>query len=111
MLCRCILKESEKAQCSREIMINQAFLIQDLGWPRIRELIHLEKLVMAYKCMNKLASEYLSGCISKFSDYDTLDLRTSVTEPLIPRIKTSTNHSLFLERKNQWCRRGGARGV
>ena len=46
-------------------------LIQDLGWPTIEELIHHETLVMAYKCLNKLALDYLSSCIFKLSDRHT----------------------------------------
>ena len=52
-------------------------LIQDLGWPTIEELIHRETSVMAYKCLNKLAPDYLSSCISKLSDRHTHELRNS----------------------------------
>ena len=31
-------------------------LIQELGWPRIEELIHHETSFMAYKCLNKPSS-------------------------------------------------------
>ena len=48
--------------------------IQDLGWPTIEELIHRETSVMAFKCLNKLAPDYLSSCIFKLSDRHTREL-------------------------------------
>ena len=44
---------------------------------------------MAYKCLNKLAPDYLSSCISKLSDRHTYELRNSATDLLISRMKTS----------------------
>ena len=65
------LKKLQKLQNrAAAIVTNSPFdssapsLIQDLGWPTIEELIHRETLAMAYKCWNKLASDYLSSCIS-----------------------------------------------
>ena len=78
------------------------FLIQDLGWPTIEELIHPEASVMAYKCLNKLAPDYLSSFISKLSDLHTRELRNSETDLQIPRMKTSygQNPWLFVEQKS-----------
>ena len=59
-------------------------LIQDLGWPTIEELIHRQTSVMTYKCLNNLAPDYLSSCISKLSDCHTRKLWNSATELLIP---------------------------
>ena len=53
------------------------------------ELINRDKSVMAYKCLNKLAPDYISSCISKPSDRHTRELRTSATDLLIPRMETS----------------------
>ena len=50
---------------------------------------------MAYKCLNMLAPEYLSGCISKLSDCHIRDLRNSATDILTPRIKTSYRQKSF----------------
>ena len=36
-------------------------LIQDLGWPTIKQLIHRETSTMTYKCLNQLAPAYLGG--------------------------------------------------
>ena len=52
-----------------KIVTNSAFdfsavsLIQELGWPTKGERIHRETSVMAYKCLDKLAPEYISGCV------------------------------------------------
>ena len=70
-------------------------LIHDLGWPTTEELILLETLVRAYKCLNKLAPGYLSSCISKLSDRHTHQLRNSVTDLLIPRMTTSCKQKSF----------------
>ena len=50
-------------------------LIQEFGRSSIGKLIHPETSSMAYKCLNKLAPEYLSGCFSQLSDYHTRNLR------------------------------------
>ena len=38
----------------------------NLEWHTIEERIHREASVMAYKCLNKLAPDYLSSCILNF---------------------------------------------
>ena len=53
---------------------------------------------MAYICLNKLAPEYLRGCISKHSDYHIRDLPNSATDLLIPRMKTSYEQKSFAPR-------------
>ena len=63
-------------------------LIQDIGLPTIEELIHRETSVMPNKCLNKLAPDYLSSCISKLSDRHTRELQNSATDRLILRMKT-----------------------
>ena len=70
-------------------------LIQDLGWPAIDELIYRETSVMAYKCVNKLAPDYLSSCIFKLSDRHTRELWNSATDLLILRMKTSYGQKSF----------------
>ena len=77
-------------------------LIQDLGWSTIKELIHCETSVMAYKCLNKLAPNYLSSFISKLSDFHTHELWNSVTNLLIPCMKMlyEQNPLLFVEQKS-----------
>ena len=70
-------------------------LIQDLGWPTVEELIHHETPVMEYKCLNKLAPDYLSSCIFKLSDRHTRELRNSATDLLIPRMKTCYGQKSF----------------
>ena len=58
-------------------------------------LIYQETLVMAYKCLNKLAPEYLSGCLSKNSDYHLRVLRKSETDLLISLMKKSYGKNSF----------------
>ena len=70
-------------------------LSQDLGWPTIEELIHGETSVMAYKCLNKLAPDYLSSCMSTFPDRHARELRNSATDLLIPCMKTSYGQKSF----------------
>ena len=70
-------------------------LIQDLGRPTIEVLTHRETSVMACKCLNKLAPDYLSSCIFKLSDRHKSELRNSATDLLIPRMKTSYGQKSF----------------
>ena len=70
-------------------------LIQDLGWCTIKELIHHETSVVAYNCLNKLAPDYLSSYILKLSDRHMRELRNSVTDLLVPRMKTSYGQKSF----------------
>ena len=70
-------------------------LIQDLGWPTIEELIHRETSVMAYKCLNKLAPNFLSSCISKLSDRHTRELRNSAADLQIPFMTMSYRQKPF----------------
>ena len=70
-------------------------LIQELGWSSIGKLIYREMSSMAYKCLNRLAPEYLSGCFSKLSDYHTRVLRTCKIDLLISRMKTSIVQQSF----------------
>ena len=85
------LNKLQKLQniAARAVM-NSAFdssatsLIQDLGWPTIEELIHRGTSVLVYKCLHKLAPDYLSSCISKLSDRQTREHRNSATDLLIP---------------------------
>ena len=86
------LNKLQKLQNSPErIVTNSPFdssatsLTQYLGWPTIEELIHRETSIMAYKCLNKLAPDYLSSCASKLPDRH--ELRNSATALLIPRMK------------------------
>ena len=65
-------------------------LIQDLGWPTINELIHRETSVMTYNCLNKVAPDYLSSCISKPSDRHSRELRNSATDLLIAMVSLSS---------------------
>ena len=73
-------------------------LIQNLGWPTIRQLIHRETSTMTYKCLNLLAPAYLSGCFSKLSDSHTRFLRNSGTDVHIPRMRTSNGQKSFAYR-------------
>ena len=50
---------------------------------------------MAYKCLNKLAPDCLSSCISKPPDRRTRELQNSVTDLLIPHMKTSYGQKSF----------------
>ena len=77
------------------IDFSAASLIQNLGWPTIKELIHRETSVIAYKCLNKLAPDYLSSCISKLSDRHARKLRNSATDLLILCMKTSYGQKSF----------------
>ena len=78
-------------------------LIQDLGWPTIEELIHRETSVVAYKCLNKLAPDYLSSWISKLSNLHTRELQNSAIDLLIPRMRTSYVQKSFAFRGiNEW---------
>ena len=77
-------------------------LIQDLGWPTVEELIYRETSVMAYKCLNKLAPDYLSSCIFKLSDRHTREQRNSATDLLIPSMKTSYGQSPLFFVEQEW---------
>ena len=70
--------------------------------PTIEGLIHRETSVMAYKCLNKLAPDYLSSCISKLSDRRTCELRNFAADLLIPHMKTlyGQNSFAFVEQKS-----------
>ena len=72
-----------------------ASLIQELGWPTVRELFHRETSVMAYKCLIKLIPEYLSGFHYKLCDYHPCVLGNSETGILIPRMKTFYGQKFF----------------
>ena len=77
-------------------------LTHDLGWPTIEELTHRETSVMAYKCLNKLAPDYLSSCTFKLSDRHRRELRNSATDLLIPSMKTSYGQSPLLFVEQEW---------
>ena len=78
-------------------------LIQDLGWPTIRELIHRETSVTTYKCLKNLALDYLRSFISKLSDRHTRELRYTATDLLIPRMKASYGQKYFaFRRAKEW---------
>ena len=104
------LKKLQKLQNrAARIVTNSPFdssatsLTQDLGRPTIKELIHRETSVLAYICLNKLASEYLSSCISKLSDRHRRELRSSATDLLIPRMKMSYGQkSLAFRGAKEW---------
>ena len=96
------LNKLQKSQNRAErIMTNSQFdssattSFQDLGWPIIGEHIHRETSVMANKCLTRLAPGYLSGCISKLSDYRRRDLSDSLTDLLITRMKISCGQKAF----------------
>ena len=73
-------------------------LIHELGWSTVEALIHRETSTMAFKCLNNLAPEYLSGCFSKLSDCHNRSLRNSKTDLLLPRMRTSCGQQSFAYR-------------
>ena len=73
-------------------------LIQNFGWPTIEQLIHRETSTMTYKYLNQLAPAYIRGCFSKFSDFHIRFLRSSGTDVLIPRMRTSNGQKYFAYR-------------
>ena len=70
-------------------------LIQNLGWPTIKELIESETAKVVYKALHSEAPDYLKGLFHRLSDTKSRVLRNSNTDLHIPLFKTSSGQKSF----------------
>ena len=70
-------------------------LLQNLGWPSIKDLIRKETATLTYKALNSLAPQYLGELFSKCSEGSDRILRSTETNLHIPLLKTSTGQKAF----------------
>ena len=70
-------------------------LLQNLGWPSIRDLIRKETATLTCKALNLLAPRYLGELFSKCSEGSERILRYSETNLKIPLLRTSTGQKAF----------------
>ena len=70
-------------------------LIQNLGWPTIKELIDLETAKVVYKALQNEAPDYLKGLFHRLSDTQSRMLRNSSTDLRISLFKTSSGQKSF----------------
>ena len=70
-------------------------LLQNLGWPSIKDLIRKETATLTYKVLNSLAPQYLGELFSKCSKGSDRILRSTETNLQIPLLRTSTGQKAF----------------
>ena len=70
-------------------------LLQNLGWPSIKDLIRKETATLTYKALNSLAPQYLGELFSKCSEGSERILRSTETNLQIPLLRTSTGQKAF----------------
>ena len=70
-------------------------LLQNLGWPSIKDLIRKETATLSYKALNSLAPQYLGELFSKCSEGSDRILRSTATNLHIPLLRTSTGQKAF----------------
>ena len=70
-------------------------LLQNLGWPSIKDLIRKETATLTYKALNSLAPQYLGELFSKCSEGSDRILRSTETNLQIPLLRTSTGQKAF----------------
>ena len=71
-------------------------LLQNLGWPSIKDLIRKETATLTYRALNSLAPQYLGELFSKWSEGGDRHLRSTETNLHIPLLRTSTGQQAFL---------------
>ena len=76
-------------------------LLQNLGWPSIKDLIRKEAATLTNKAWNSLAPQYLGELFSKCSEGSDRILRSTETNLQIPLLRTSTGQKAFLYRGAQ----------
>ena len=70
-------------------------LLQNLGWPSIKDLIRKETVTLTYKALNSLALQYLGELFRKFSEGSDRILRSTETNLQIPLLGTSAGQKAF----------------
>ena len=70
-------------------------LLQNLGWPSIKDLIRIETATLTYKAMNSLAPQYLGELSSKCSEGSDRTLRSTETNLQISLSRTCTGQKAF----------------
>ena len=73
-------------------------LLQNHGWPSIRDLIKKETATVTFKALNSLAPQYLGELFSKCSEGSNRNLRSTDTNLQIPLKNTHRPKSIFLSR-------------
>ena len=74
---------------SRDCLLKQTFLIHNLKWPTISDIIRSETATTMYKSLNDLAPEYLSTRFVKNSSRNIRQLRNTETDLFLPLRNTS----------------------
>ena len=69
--------------------------IQELGWLYIEQLIKLKTVKVVYKAIHIEALHYMKELFHKLSDTRSMELRNSLTDPYIPRLRTSIGQKSF----------------
>ena len=78
-------------------------LLQNLGWPSIKDLSRKETAMLTYKALNSLAPQYLGKLFNKCSEGSDRILRSTETNLQIPLLRTSTGQkALFYRKANLW---------
>ena len=70
-------------------------LLQNLGWPSIKDLIRKETAALTYRALNSLAPQYLGELFTKCSEGSDRILRSTETNLQIPLLRTSTGQKAF----------------
>ena len=74
---------------------SDAALLQNLGWPSIKDLIRKETATLTFKALNSLAPQYLGELFSKCSEGSDRILRSTEINLQIPLPRTSTGQKVF----------------
>ena len=70
-------------------------LLQNLGWPSIKDLVRKETATLTHKTLNSFAPQYLGELFSKCSEGSDRILRSTKTNLQIPLPRTSTGQKAF----------------
>ena len=90
-----IQNRAEKITTNSPYDASAAPLLQNLGWPSIKDLIRKETATLTYKALNSLAPQYLGELFSKCSEGSDRILRSTETNLQIPLLRTSTGQKAF----------------
>ena len=70
-------------------------LLQNLGWPSIRDFIKKETATLTYKALNSLAPQYLGELFNRCPEGSVRNLRSTETNLQIPLLRTCTGQKAF----------------
>ena len=76
-------------------------LLNELGWPTVKELIETETARMVYRSIKKKAPNYLTALFDRLSDIGVRELRNTNTDLKLPHLKTSSGQRCFAYRVAQ----------